>query len=172
LNEKEEIERAIAEPFVGLYNAEMKTTFEIVEHSDSPDIRCKDSGGDILNIEITLTEDQPRDIQAMLGRSEHKSVEALELHMAEVSAGRASPLEGVSCLQGNVSDMVVSRIRAKLTKDYGRSVALVIYDSSPLDWKWEHVADQVRSAVLSERNPFDRGIWILPNSRNRIIRIN
>jgi hypothetical protein len=104
MKEKEEIERAIAGPFISLYNTEMNTAFEIVEHSDAPDVRCRDSRGDTLNIEITLTEDQPRDVQALLGRSNHRSLEALEKHLSDVSGGKANPLDGVSCLQGNVSD--------------------------------------------------------------------
>jgi len=51
----------------------MRTTYKIVDHSDAPDIRCVDSDGNKLNLEITMTEDQPGDIQALLGRSDHRN---------------------------------------------------------------------------------------------------
>jgi hypothetical protein len=90
LNEKEAIEKATADAFIELYNCEMGASFSIVEYSDAPDIRCKDSKGNIFNFEITLTEDQPKDMQAALGRSNHRRIEALRNHLADVSAGKAN----------------------------------------------------------------------------------
>ena len=104
MNEKEAIEKATANAFIKLYNSEMGTSFTIVEYSDAPDIRCKDQDGNIFNFEITLTEDRPKDIQAALGRSDHRSVDNLRKHREEVKAGKANPLERVSCLQGNRND--------------------------------------------------------------------
>ncbi len=92
MNEKEAIEKATADAFIKLYNLEMATSYSIAEHSDFPDIRCKDKDGNKFNFEITLTEDRPKDIQAALGRSEHRSVESLKKHLAEVKAGKVNPL--------------------------------------------------------------------------------
>ena len=158
MNEKAAIEKATADAFVKLYNSENGSYFKIVEYSDAPDIRCKDSDNNIFNFEITLTEDRPKDIQANLGRSDHKSVDALKKHLEEVKGGKASPFERVSCLQGNVTEMIVSRIQPKLNKDYGKNVALVIRDASPIGWDWDMVIDQIRSQLDLERNPFDKGI--------------
>ncbi len=171
MNEKEAIEKATADAFVELYNSKMGTSFSIVEYSDSPDIRCKDKYGNILNLEITLTEDRPKDIQAALGRSDHRSVNSLKQHLKEVKAGRSNPLDRASCLQGNVKRMIVSRIQSKLKKDYGSNVALVIRDSSPLDWAWDAVTDEIVDHLNLDQNPFDKGIWLISYSKNRIYRI-
>ena len=171
MNEKKAIEKATADAFIKLYNSEMGTSFSIVEYSDSPDIRCKDPEGNTFNLEITLTEDRPKDIQAALGRSGHRSLEALKKHLAEVKAGKANPLERVSCLQGNVAEMIVSRIQPKLEKDYGPNAALVVRDSSPLDWDWDLVVDQINNMLNLVRNPFDKGIWIISYLKDKIFRL-
>ena len=154
-----------------MYNSETGASFSIVEYSDAPDIRCKDSEGNSFNFEITLTEDRHKDIQAALGRSDHRSLEALTKHLADVKAGKSHPMERVSCLQGNVYEMIVSRIQTKLIKDYGLHAALVIRDTSPLDWDWALVADQIKSNLILGRNPFDKGIWIISYSKDKIFKL-
>jgi hypothetical protein len=146
-------------------------SFSIIEYSDAPDIRCKDLKGNIFNFEITLTEDRPKDIQALLGRSNHRSIEALKQHLAKVEAGEANPLERVSCLQGNVTDVIVNRILPKLQKDYGSNVALVIQEASPVCWDWDLVVDDIKNMLTSQRNPFDKGIWIISFRKDKIYRI-
>jgi hypothetical protein len=168
LNEKEAIEKGTAGAFIELYNIKMGTSFSIFEYSDAPDIRCKDKEGNTFNLEITLTEDKPKDIQAALGRSDHRSLEALKKHLSDE---KANPMEWVSCLQGDVTEMIVSRINPKLENDYGANVALVVRDSSPLDWDWEFVVDQIKSKLNLVRNPFDKGIWVISNSKDRIIQL-
>ena len=69
MKEKERIEKATAEGFLQLFNGHYNTTFDIVKLTDAPDVRCQDANGDTLNLEITLTQDQDQDIQALLGRS-------------------------------------------------------------------------------------------------------
>ena len=168
MNEKEAIEKATADAFINLYNSEMETTFSIIEYSDAPDIRCQDSEGNTFNFEITLTEDRPKDIQAALGRSEHKSLAALKNHLAEVKAGKASPLERVNCLQTNVASMLVNRILPKLKKDYGKNVALVVRDTSGVGWDWDIIIEDLKLKLSSERNPFDKGIWIITVRKDKI----
>jgi hypothetical protein len=171
LKEKEAIEKATADAFVELYNQEMRSSYSIIEHSDAPDIRCKDRNGNTLNLEITLTEDRTGDIQASLGRSESRSLEALKKHLEDVKAGKANSLDKASCLQGNVSSMIVSRIQPKLIKDYGSNTALVIRDSSRGDWDWDMVANQIKDSLSLTRNPFDKGIWVITFSKDRIFRL-
>lgn len=171
LNEKEAIEKATADDFVELYNREMGTSFSITKYSDAPDIRCRDLKGNIFNFEITLTEDREKDIAATLGRSNHRSIEALRRHLDEVKAGKANPLERVSCLQGNVTKMIVNRILPKLKKDYGSNVGLVVRDTSPVCWDWEMVVDDIRRMLALQRNPFDKGIWIMSFRKDKIYRI-
>ena len=157
MNEKEAIEKETADAFIELYNSEKGTSFSITEHSDAPDIRCRDPKGNIFNFEITLTEDREKDIAAALGRSDHKSIEALKKHLNEVRAGKANPLDRVSCLLGNVTRMLFSRILSKLQKDYGSNVGLVIRDTSPVSWDWDWVVDDIRRLLDSHRIPLRQG---------------
>jgi hypothetical protein len=171
LSEKKDIEKASAEGFIKLYNAMMGTTYRITGHSDSPDVRCVDSNDNELNIEITMTEDRPGDIQALLGRSDHRSMKALKAHRAKVEAGKASSLELVSCLQGNLIAMLVSRIQAKLNNDYGKNAALVVRDTCPADPDWDLELDEIKAQLDLSRNPFDKGIWILSKTKDRLFRV-
>lgn len=167
-----EIERATGEAFLDLYNKEYGRDFKIIEHADVPDLRCEDSEKNKLNIEITLTEDQPKDIAAALGRSGHRSPDALREHLRSVDEGKAVPK--FSSL-GNVSDRLVCRISEKLLKNYGSCVALVVRDISPLDWDWNweiaHIAEEVKKALNNRSTPFDKGIWILGHSKTKIWQI-
>lgn len=171
MTEKEAIELATAEQFIKLYNSQMGTSFSIVKHSDTPDFHCQDKKGTELKLEITLTRDRPGDIQALLGRSDARSPEAMKRHNEAVKRGEASIFETVSCLQDNVSQMAKNRIQPKLDKDYGSNTALVVRDVSPLGWNWETVLDDLVSSLDLRNNPFDKGIWLIAFSSNRIFRI-
>lgn len=169
MNEKEAIERETAEGFLRLYNQDMAESYHIAEHRDAPDFLCRNNENRILNLEITTTENRRMDIASLLGRSDHRSVEALRRNNEEVKAGRATPQ--YDSLPGNVSDMLVSRIIAKLNKDMGRDVALVVRDASPLDWDWEYVLDDIRAAIANYRNPYDKGIWLVSYSKDKLYKI-
>lgn len=171
MTEKRKIEEMTAAAFLALYNAKMGTSYEIHEHGDAPDIRCTDSQGNKLNLEITLTEDQPGDIPALLGRSSARSMEALKEHLAKVKAGKADPLERVGVLAGNVSAIIIDRIQKKLKKDYGPNTALVVRSASGITWDWDLVVDDLRELLPLQRNPFDKGIWILSAAKDQIFRI-
>ena len=67
--------------------------------------------------------------------------------------------------------MAIERIQSKLDKDYGSNVALVVRDTSPLDWDWGWVLDEIQNGLDLTRNPFDRGIWIISNSKDRTFRV-
>ena len=171
LDEKKAIEKATAEGFLKLYNQNMNTFYKIVEHSDSPEIRCEDTAGNKMNLEITMTEDRPGDICSLLGRSGHRNVESLKAHRAEVEAGKASELEWVSSLPGNISAMLVTRIQAKLNNDYGPNTALVVRDMCPADPDWDLEVDDIKAQLDLSRNPFDKGIWILSRCKDRLFRL-
>jgi len=170
-DEKKAIEKATAEAFLKLYNQNMNTSYRIVEHSDSPDIRCEDTQGNKMNLEIVLTEGQPGDIAARLGRANHRSLEALKTHLAELDAGKASVFDRVSVLPGNLSAMVINRIQEKLKKDYGPNTALVVRDTCPAEPDWDFVVDEIRLHIDLSHNPYDKGIWIISNAKDRIFSI-
>jgi len=158
VNEDKQIEQATAEGFLRLFNPRFGEEYEIVELQDAPDVRCRDSRRRRLNLEITLTEDRPRDIQAALGRSDHRNLENLSL----ASAGS---------LRGNVLEQAVKRINKKLCKQYGSSVALVVRDTSGVDWNWDLVVDDLKTQLDLARNPFDRGVWLLSGSMTEVYRV-
>jgi hypothetical protein len=170
MSEKTDIEWATGEAFISLYNAEFTTTY-LAQPSDKPDIHCVDQQGNQLNLEVTMTEDRPGDIKALLGRSEDRSLGALKIHLTKMKEGKADPFERVSYLSGNVSEMVVKRIEKKLIKRYGPNTALVVRDTSGVDWDWDLVVDTIKDRLKSAHNPYDMGIWILSSTKNRIFRV-
>lgn len=158
MTEKKAMERATAEAFLALYNNKMNTSFEIKEYSEAPDIRCEDSNGNKLNLEITSTEDFPStkdvpgDIQATYRGNK------------------------VSCARGfdGAYDTLFQRICAKAKKDYGPDVALVIQNFSAVGW-CRDIAEKTKerfSNSLEKLNPpFDKGIWLIACGRNEIFPI-
>jgi hypothetical protein len=171
VNEKQAIEAGTADGFLHLYNSMKGTSFRIVRYGDSPDVECADRDGRRLNLEITLTEDRPRDIQALLGRSEHRSLDDLRKHLEDVRAGMADPLERVSSLNGNVACSLAVRLRSKFKMRYGPHTALVIRDSSGVDWDWDLEIPEIRRQLASEANPFDEGVWILNRTKDRLFQL-
>ena len=171
MNEKEAIERHTAEGFLSLYNAQTNSSYEIVTHSDAPDFFCRDKTGCELKLEIPLTENRSGDIKAALGRSNARNLDALKRHNEAVRKGKAKASQWSSCLQGEVLDMIVSRIQNKLYKDYGPNTALVVRDTCPLSWNWNMVLKSIRASLDLKHNPFDKGIWIISNSKDEIFRV-
>jgi hypothetical protein len=169
VNEKQKIEQATAEGYLKLFNHHFGTDFGIVELGDAPDVRCQGSKGQELNLEISLTEDRPRDIQAALGRSNHRSAEALAEHNKRVAEGKEKPQ--FSSLSGNAVDQVIRRINEKLLKSYGPNTPLVVRDTSGADWDWDLVIEELRQNMNLQRNPFDRGIWILNFAKTKLYQI-
>ncbi|MDZ7736634.1 MAG: hypothetical protein U5P41_11430 [Gammaproteobacteria bacterium] len=163
------IEKATAEGFLHLYNRHFRTTFEIKELSDTPDVRCGDTEGNELNIEVTLTQDRDKDIQALLGRSEHKSIKSLEEHNQRVAEGKETPM--FSSLFGNVCENAATKINNKLLMRYGQNTALVARDSSGCDWEWNEVTEELKGKLKLNSNPFDKGIWILNFSKSKLYQI-
>lgn len=157
MTEKKKIEKATAEKFIEAYNTNFKTSFVVKEQSDHPDIICEDRGGNQLKLEITLTEDKDKDIKALLGRSEHKSLEYLKEH----------GMGPVSVLSGNVMEHAYHRILGKMSKDYGINVALVVRDVSPLEWDWNMCIPEIAKKLKDIPNPFNEGVWILTTSQNQ-----
>ncbi len=171
MNEKKQNELSTAEAFLELYNSKNSTSYSIVKHDDTPDFQCKDQESNKLNLEITLSQDREKDIQAALGRSNSRNFEKLKRHIEDVKAGKANPLEGVSCSHGSVLEMMVKCIEPKLKKDYGSNVALVIRHVSGIFWKWHLIEDQIKERLDLSRNTFAKGIWIISNSLDEIYRL-
>ena len=174
MNEKKAIERATAEAFIQHYNTIEGTFYQIIEHSDHPDFRCKDDSGQELLLEVTLTEDRPQDIAAALGRSNHRSVEALRNHLLKVRRGEANPL-GFAISLADVSRILVTRILKKKDKAYGSNTALVVRDASPLDWPWDQVIDEIKNKLEPHREDlkkhFDKGIWIVSYGKDKLFKL-
>ena len=174
MKEKQKIELGTAEGFLCLYNKYSGTSFQISKHGDAPDIRCMDDSGRELNIEVTATEDQPAtendpgDIQAILGRSDHRTVEAL----ADRNKRRSASKELLPCSSfDDVVETLVRRISKKLSNDYGKNTALVVRDTSGCDWEWDEVAEDIASKIHLSRNPFDEGIWLLTRTKDKLFEI-
>jgi hypothetical protein len=171
MSEKQAIEKATAEGFLILYNQRMCTDFRIVEMSDAPDVRCMDSQGNTLNLEITATEDRPGDIKAILGRSNSRSLEALQAQNERVARGEERPQ--FSSFSDEVSGRLVERLRSKMMNDYGQNAALVVRDTSGVDWDWDDVdvTRDIRSRLDLTKNPFSQGIWVLSKTKDRLFQI-
>lgn len=167
LTEKQLIELATAEGFLVLYNALRGSTYS-VEHvageGEAPDVSTKDASGQVLSIEVTLTEDRPGDIPSVLGRSNHKSLEALQTHLRRVREGKESAR--INCLSENVLAILSGRIIAKLSKRYGNNVALVVRDTSGVPWDWNQVVPELQESLSGKTVPFDRGIWLLSRCKS------
>jgi hypothetical protein len=82
-------------------------------------------------------------------------------------------LEKPQCsnLAEEVSDGLVQRLESKLKNDYGTNVALVIRDSSGVDWDWDLVIPALRSRLDLTESPFSHGIWLLSRVKDRLFRI-
>ena len=159
-DEKQRIELGTAKGFLRLYNKHFGTSFRVLAQSDAPDIRCVDDAGHQLGLEITATEDSDRDIQALLGRSDHKSIDALTAQNERVASGLHSP-PFVSF--EDVKKALVARITSKFNRDYGSNVALVVRDTSG--------CEEVASGLDLARNPFDKGIWVLTRVMDKLFQI-
>jgi hypothetical protein len=169
--ETQAIERATAEGFLAHYNEREATDYRVVAVAgpgESPDVKCVSSGGDELWLEITITEDNPGDAQALLGRSDHKSLDALRDLLDKVKTGRAKM--PINRLDGNVLQILIERLRRKFEKRYGPNVALVVREAGG-PWDWEHVLPVVRDTFSDSTIPFDRGVWLLSHAKDHLTRV-
>jgi hypothetical protein len=110
-------------------------------------------------------------VQALVGRSDARSTEALKRHLEAAHRGEESHLAWVGCLSGNVCQAAKTRIQGKLRKDYGPNVALVVRDTSPLGWDWHDVLNDLVASLDLSRNPFDKGIWLISLVTGKIFRV-
>ena len=58
-----------------------------------------------------------------------------------------------------------------MKNDYGPNAALVVRDSSGVDWDWDDVIPSIRSRLDPPKNPFIRGIWLLSRVKDRLFQI-
>jgi hypothetical protein len=155
MNEKEKIEKATVDAFVEMFNQREKEDYVVVKYSDAPDAICKNSSGQIMRVEVTLTGDRPGDLPWTLGR--------LKERPGKSRIG--------SCLGGNVLNQLIRRLDDKIQKRYGEKTALVVRDSSGVDWDWEHIADDVQRLIEDRSNPYDMGIWVVNRTKTRLHRL-
>ena len=154
-SEKQRIEKATVDAFVLLFNTSQGQDYAILQYGDAPDATCRNSSGQIMQVEVTLTEDNPDDLAWSLGKTEN----------------RPPRYWFGNCLQRNALNQLLGRLDDKILKRYGKNTALVIRDSSGVDWDWEYVAEEIRSALRPRFNPYDMGIWILNRTKSRLFRL-
>ena len=108
MNEKQKIEKATVDAFVRLFNEHEKQDYVVAEYSDAPDATCRNSFGQIIHVEVTLTEDRPGDLPWILGRfKERPGKNRIGSH-----------------LRGNVLEQLAKRLDDKINKRYGERAAL------------------------------------------------
>lgn len=173
MSEKRAIERSTAEGFLELYNQRFGTDYEIVDMPapPDPDVLCADTRGKRLNLEVTNTEDQPEDIKAFLGRSDHLSIEALRARNLRRDPPQFRAFTESPDGRPTVVDQLVARLAAKMQNDYGRDVALVVRDTSPIGWDWDQALDLIRDRINLSTCSFDRGVWLLSRSKDQLFEI-
>ncbi len=176
MTEKDIIEKNTVEHFINLYNEQENLNYIVVKHSDAPDFICKDvKNNKALNIEVTMTQDKHGDIQALLGRSEHRNIDSIKAKIEKMKKGKLHYNEAVTSFGVDTLSMLYMSIKKKMLKDYGKSVMLVIRDVSPLMWDYEPYIEDIR-ATIYERFPmhskvFDKGIWIINSSWDKIYKL-
>ena len=153
--EKEAIEKATAEGFLSLYNKHINSDYKIISFGDAPDIECKNSDNEILNLEVTSAQDQSGDIQALLGRSNHKNIENLRI---------SSPPNFVN-FNVDICASMAAAINAKISKRYGSNTALVVRDTSGCDW--DTIIEDLKTK-LDRPIPYDKGIWIISRDKRKL----
>lgn len=159
MNDKEQIEKDTVDAFVALHNGMHGTSFSVREYGDHhgarPDAVCVTGDGEPFNVEVTITEDRPGDIPLALGKANQRPYQ-----------GRPG-----SYLQGNVLAQLAVRLDKKSLMRYAGQTALVIRDSSGVDWDWEGIRPQVEEYLEQRGNPFQLGIWIVNRTKTRLHRI-
>lgn len=155
MNEKQKIEKATVDAFVRLFNENEKQDYVVAEYSDAPDATCRNSSGQVIHVEVTLTEDRPGDLPWILGRFKE----------------RPGKSRIGSHLRGNVLEQLAKRLDDKMNKRYGERAALVIRDSSGVDWDWEDIAYDVQRMIEDKCNPFGMGIWVVNRTKTRLHRL-
>ena len=146
MNEKENIEQSTIKVFLSIFNKEYKKHFERFKHSDAPDFICKDeTTNNILNIEITLTQDKVDDIPLLIG---HKNDirDIPEEKVKKMKSGELHYFDAVTVFGTDTLPMFYKTIEKKIQKAYGKGVMLVVRDTSPLDWDYTPYLDTIRNS--------------------------
>lgn len=161
LIQNQKIEHATAAGFLQLYNQEKGTDFEISHHlsldNKTPDFKCRNSSNQVLFLEVTLTQDRPDDIPALLGRKQHLSVEY----------SRTRPARSIN----EAKYSLIETIRKKSFKNYGENTYLLIRDTSPVDWSWEYEIADIEKEIKDIPLFFNKDIWMLNFFKTKIYKI-
>jgi hypothetical protein len=149
LPEKKAIEKRTAEVFLGLYNDQMKTSFEFIELSEHPDVICQDiTSGNKLELEISLLPDIPGQIPYLLGRANppvSPTLKTIAYQFADIIA-TYKPI-----------------ISKKLLASYGQNTALVFYCVSGLlePKEWVDIQFILKESFIGKEENFGAGIWVI-----------
>ena len=131
----------------------------MTQTNEPPGFPGRFTDGQRLGLEITLTEDCPKDIQAALGRSDHLDIANFD------------PSRPASHLHGNVMESLVQRISEKLQNNYGARVALVVRSASGVDWDWDAQIPDIQQALAGHQNHFDQGVWLINLQMDRLFKV-
>jgi len=151
LNKKQLIEKETAEIFLGLYNKEKGTSFEIIKLAEppDPDILCEDHNlKKKLELEISLLEDIPGQIPYFLGRANQPIF--------------PSTKTAVYTFQDIIAT-ISSSLQNKLQCSYGENTALVYYSVTGLleTRNWEHLQIIFKGILNGKEKNYGAGIWVI-----------
>ena len=152
-DEKRLIENATVNGFLKLYNLQKGDDFSVTTHGDSPDFVCSNSAGRRFNVEVTTAYDADGDMQVLLGRASSRKVPRSHR------------------LRDFVLENLLVTIRKKSMKRYGLNTALVIRQTSGVDWDWEMETEAIRSGLSGSTLPYDAGVWIVNRTMTKIWRL-
>ena len=148
---KKQAEQQIAGTFLLLYNAKFLTDFQIVEHSDTPDFKCRDPHTHrALDIEVSLLDDLPGWIE----------------HVLTGKARPVSPHTGTTAVSfpEDVVPLFEQQIGRKLLSSYGANTALVLSNTTPL-WsplEWHLFKERYGPSLLAgKEHQYGAGIWVI-----------
>ncbi len=154
---KRKIEMCTGRAFLEMYNKYKEENYLIAKHTDCPDLYCTNMKKEILNIEITLTQDDEKCIDCLLN---HKKVPKETNKVYRLDVG--------------IKNNLVNRIRDKIdkTKHYkDDNLALVVRDTSRLDWDWQLSGIYGDLSQVSALKYFNRGIWLINNDKNMLFEL-
>jgi hypothetical protein len=149
---KKDIELAVGQRFLDIYNKRFGYSFEILDTGETPDVYCLDvDSGQKLNIEITILGNLPDD-----AKKEFERLRGERMTLG-TSIGNRGNLD-------KIWDNIRVQLRKKLLSNYENTpTALVIgrvttvWSCSDLVVSWR---DRIREIVRGKENHYPKGIWI------------
>ncbi len=149
LSPKKLREMKTAEIFLGLYNDQMRTSFEIIEFSDPPDIICQDMiSREKLELEISYLQDLFGQIAYLLGKA--------PLPISPSTNTTVYTFE-------DIVDTYKFYLNKKLQSFYGKNTALVLESVTaymgPKEWK--DIQIRINDVLIGKEENYGTGIWVI-----------